>query len=129
MWNWLVSSLAVGSTMVLYDGSPFYPSPSSLWELAEDLSITIFGTSAKFIAACQEAGVRPIENQDLNKMNSILSTGSPLVEENFDYIYNDVKNDVMLSSISGGTDLISCFALGNPMLPVYRGEILSLIHI
>jgi len=123
MWNWLVSSLAVGSTIVLYDGSPFYPSPSSLWELAEDLNITIFGTSAKFIAACQEAGVRPIENQDLNKMNSILSTGSPLVEENFDYIYNDVKNDVMLCSISGGTDLISCFALGNPMLPVYRGEI------
>ena len=123
MWNWLVSSLAVGSTIVLYDGSPFYPNPSSLWELAEDLNITIFGTSAKFIAACQEAGIRPIENQDLNKMNSILSTGSPLVEENFDYIYNDVKNDVMLSSISGGTDLISCFALGNPMLPVYRGEI------
>ena len=108
---------------MLYDGSPFYPNPSSLWELAEDLNITIFGTSAKFIAACQEAGVRPIENQDLNKMNSILSTGSPLVEENFDYIYNEVKNEVMLSSSSGGTDLISCFALGNPMLPVYRGEI------
>ena len=123
MWNWLVSSLAVGSTIVLYDGSPFYPNYSSLWKLAEDLNITVFGTSAKFIAACQEAGVKPIQSQNLNKMRAILSTGSPLVEENYDYIYNDVKNDVMLSSISGGTDLISCFALGNPMLPVYRGEI------
>ena len=123
MWNWLVSSLAVGSTIVLYDGSPFYPNSSSLWKLAEDLNITVFGTSAKFIAACQEAGVKPIQSQNLNKMRAILSTGSPLVEENYDYIYNDVKNDVMLSSISGGTDLISCFALGNPMLPVYRGEI------
>ena len=123
MWNWLVSSLAVGSTIVLYDGSPFYPNSSSLWKLAEDLNITVFGTSAKFIAACQEAEVKPIHNQNLNKMRAILSTGSPLVEENYDYIYNDVKNDVMLSSISGGTDLISCFALGNPMLPVYRGEI------
>ena len=123
MWNWLVSSLAVGSTIVLYDGSPFYPNSSSLWKLAEDLNITVFGTSAKFIAACQEAEVKPIQNQNLNKMRAILSTGSPLVEENYDYIYNDVKNDVMLSSISGGTDLISCFALGNPMLPVYRGEI------
>ena len=123
MWNWLVSSLAVGSTIVLYEGSPFYPNSSSLWKLAEDLNITVFGTSAKFIAACQEAKVAPKKNHNLNKIRAILSTGSPLVEENYDYIYNDVKNDVMLSSISGGTDLISCFALGNPMLPVYRGEI------
>ena len=123
MWNWLVSSLAVGSTIVLYEGSPFYPNSSSLWKLAEDLNITVFGISAKFISACQEAEVSPIKNHNLNKMRAILSTGSPLVEENYDYIYNDVKKDVMLSSISGGTDLISCFALGNPMLPVYRGEI------
>ena len=123
MWNWLVTSLAVGSTIVLYEGSPFYPNSSSLWKLAEDLNITVFGTSAKFIAACQEAEVSPIKNHNLNRMRTILSTGSPLVEENYDYIYKDVKNDVMLSSISGGTDLISCFVLGNPMLPVYRGEI------
>ena len=123
MWNWLVSSLAVGSTIVLYEGSPFYPNSSSLWKLVEDLNITVFGTSAKFIASCQEAKVAPKKNHNLNKIRAILSTGSPLVEENYDYIYNDVKNDVMLSSISGGTDLISCFALGNPMLPVYRGEI------
>jgi len=123
MWNWLVSSLAVGSTIVLYEGSPFYPNSSSLWKLAEELNITVFGTSAKFIAACQEAKVTPKKNHNLNKMRVILSTGSPLVEENYDYIYKDVKNDVILSSISGGTDLISCFALGNPMLPVYRGEI------
>jgi len=123
MWNWLISSLAVGSTIVLYEGSPFYPNSSSLWKLVEDLNITVFGTSAKFIAACQEAKVAPKKNHNLNKIRAILSTGSPLVEENYDYIYNDVKNDVMLSSISGGTDLISCFALGNPMLPVYRGEI------
>ena len=123
MWNWLVSSLAVGSTIVLYEGSPFYPNSSSLWKLAEELNITVFGTSAKFIAACQEAKVTPKKNHNLNKMRVILSTGSPLVEENYDYIYKNVKNDVILSSISGGTDLISCFALGNPMLPVYRGEI------
>ena len=123
MWNWLISSLAVGSTIVLYEGSPFYPNSSSLWKLVEDLNITVFGTSAKFIAACQEAKVAPKKNHNLNKIRAILSTGSPLVEENYDYIYNDVKNDVMLSSISGGTDLISCFVLGNPMLPIYRGEI------
>ena len=123
MWNWLVSSLAIGSTIVLYDGSPFYPNSSSLWKLAEDLQISIFGTSAKYISACQEAKVKPVQNQNLDHLRVVLSTGSPLVEENFDYIYNDVKNDVMLSSISGGTDLISCFALGNPTLPVYRGEI------
>ena len=123
MWNWLVSSLAIGSTIVLYDGSPFYPNSSSLWKLAEDLQISIFGTSAKYISACQEAKVKPAQNQNLDHLRVVLSTGSPLVQENFDYIYNDVKNDVMLSSISGGTDLISCFALGNPTLPVYRGEI------
>ena len=123
MWNWLVSSLAVGATVVLYDGSPFYPNSEAMWELTEELGITIFGTSAKFIAACENAGVRPNNRFNLSNLKIILSTGSPLVEENFDYIYRSVKTDVQLSSISGGTDIISCFALGNPTLPVYRGEL------
>ena len=123
MWNWLVSSLAVGATVVLYDGSPFYPNSGAMWKLTEELGITIFGTSAKFIAASENAGVIPHKHFDLSKLKVILSTGSPLIEENFDYIYRDVKTDVQLSSISGGTDIISCFALGNPILPVYRGEL------
>ena len=123
MWNWLVSSLAVGATVVLYDGSPFYPNSEAMWKLTEELGITIFGTSAKFIAASENAGVKPNDRFNLSNLKVILSTGSPLVEENFDYIYRDVKTDVQLSSISGGTDIISCFALGNPILPVYRGEL------
>ena len=123
MWNWLVSSLALGSTIVLYEGSPSYPTSNTLWKLAEDLKISIFGTSAKFISASQDAALKPRQTHDLNKMRTILSTGSPLVEESYDYIYKNVKKDVQLCSISGGTDLISCFALGNPTLPVYRGEI------
>ncbi|MDP6684359.1 MAG: acetoacetate--CoA ligase [Candidatus Marinimicrobia bacterium] len=123
MWNWLVSSLAVGATVVLYDGSPLYPNSDAMWKMAEELGITVFGTSAKFIAASEVAGVKPHNYLDLSKLKTILSTGSPLVEENYDYIYRDVKPDVQLSSISGGTDIISCFALGNPILPVYRGEL------
>ncbi|MBT3215967.1 MAG: acetoacetate--CoA ligase [Candidatus Marinimicrobia bacterium] len=123
MWNWLVSSLAVGATVVLYDGSPFYPDSSAMWRLAEELRISIFGTSAKFIDASESAGEVPFKNYDLKKLRTILSTGSPLIEENFDYVYREVKKDVQLSSISGGTDIISCFALGNPTLPVYRGEL------
>jgi len=123
MWNWLVSSLAMGATVVLYDGSPFYPDPRAMWQMAEELGITVFGTSAKFIAACEEAGVKPRKKFNLSRLRAILSTGSPLVEESFDYVYRDIKEDVMLSSISGGTDIISCFALGNPTLPVYRGEL------
>ena len=123
MLNWLVSSLAVGATVVLYDGSPLYPNSDSMWKMAEELGITIFGTSAKFIAASENAGIIPHKQFNLSKLKVILSTGSPLVEENFDYIYRNVKNDVQLSSISGGTDIISCFALGNPILPVYRGEL------
>jgi len=123
MWNWLVSSLAVGATVVLYDGSPFYPNQNSMWRMAQDLGITVFGTSAKFIVACQEAELMPGKEFDLSKLRAILSTGSPLVEENFDYVYSDIKEDVLLASISGGTDIISCFALGNPTLPVYRGEL------
>ena len=123
MWNWLVSSLATGATVVLYDGSPLHPDSSAMWMLAQDLGITVFGTSAKFIAASEAAGENPKHKFDLSKLRSILSTGSPLVEEGFDYIYRDVKANVLLASISGGTDLISCFALGNPTLPVYRGEL------
>ena len=123
MWNWLVSSLAVGATVVLYDGSPFYPDQNAMWEMIQDLGITVFGTSAKFIAACQEAELIPGTEFNLSKLRAILSTGSPLVEENFDYVYKEIKEDILLASISGGTDIISCFALGNPTLPVYRGEL------
>ncbi|MFQ6673388.1 MAG: acetoacetate--CoA ligase [Fidelibacterota bacterium] len=123
MWNWLVSSLAVGATVVLYDGSPFYPDAGAMWRMAQDLGITVFGTSAKFISACEGAGIEPKEEFDLRRLRAILSTGSPLVEESFDYVYRNIKDDVLLASISGGTDIISCFALGNPALPVYRGEL------
>ncbi|MCJ7800774.1 MAG: acetoacetate--CoA ligase, partial [Candidatus Marinimicrobia bacterium] len=123
MWNWLVSSLAVGATVVLYDGSPFYPDGNAMWNLVDELGITVFGTSAKYIASCNMAGIQPIANNKLSKLKTILSTGSPLMNESFDYVYTNVKRDVMLSSIAGGTDIISCFVLGNPNLPVYRGEI------
>ncbi|MEC7746243.1 MAG: acetoacetate--CoA ligase, partial [Candidatus Neomarinimicrobiota bacterium] len=123
MWNWLVSSLAVGATVVLYDGSPFYPDKNAMWDMADELGITIFGTSAKFIDACNDANVRSGENSDLSNLRAILSTGSPLVDENFDYVYEHIKSDILLGSISGGTDIISCFAAANPMLPIYRGEL------
>jgi len=123
MWNWLVSALATGCAIVTYDGSPFSPGPMAMWEMAERLGITAFGTSARYISACIKAGIRPGEQVDLEKVRMILSTGSPLVAEGFDYIYGEVKRDVMLSSISGGTDIIGCFVLGNPLRPVYRGEI------
>ena len=123
MWNWLVSSLSVGATVVLFDGSPFHPNGNAMWEMADELDITVFGTSAKFIDACKDARIRPVEAVDLTSLHTILSTGSPLVDECFDYVYKHVKQDVLLGSISGGTDIISCFALGNPMLPVVRGEL------
>jgi acetoacetyl-CoA synthetase len=123
MWNWLVSGLACGATIYLYDGSPFHAKPDILWEMAEKEQITQFGASAKYFAAAEKAGVKPIKDRDLSSLRTILSTGSPLAPESFDYIYRDVKSDVCLSSISGGTDIVSCFALGNPTLPVYRGEL------
>ncbi|NKI35096.1 acetoacetate--CoA ligase [Wenzhouxiangella sp. XN79A] len=123
MWNWLASGLAVGATLVLYDGSPFHPDGNVLWDLADELDIAVFGTSAKWIAACDKAGVKPRETHRLERLRTILSTGSPLLPESFEYVYRDVKADVQLSSISGGTDIVSCFALGNPMLPVYVGEL------
>ncbi|MGY6555837.1 MAG: acetoacetate--CoA ligase [Wenzhouxiangella sp.] len=123
MWNWLVSGLAVEATLVLFDGSPFHPDGSVLWDLADELGIHVFGTSAKWIAACDKAGIKPAETHRLENLKAILSTGSPLLPESFDYVYRDVKADVQLSSISGGTDIVSCFALGNPLLPVYKGEL------
>jgi len=123
MWNWLVSSLAVGATVVLYDGSPFHPDGNALWDLADETGISILGTSAKWIAAIEKAGVKPRQTHKLAALKTILSTGSPLVPESFDYVYRDVKDRVLLASISGGTDIVSCFALGNPLLPVYRGEL------
>jgi len=123
MWNWLVSSLAIGATVVLYDGSPFHPSPEALWEMAEELGITVFGTSARYLAAIEEAGVKPGERFKLEPLRAILSTGSPLSVESFEYVYRDIKSDVCLSSISGGTDINGCFFAGNPMGPVYAGEL------
>lgn len=123
MWNWLVSGLAAEATIMLFDGSPFYPDGNVLFDYAENSEIHHFGTSAKFIDACNKAGIEPAKTHALPKLESILSTGSPLVPESFDYVYNKVAEHVCLSSMSGGTDIISCFALGNPALPVYRGEL------
>ena len=123
MWNWLVSSLAVGATIVLYDGSPFHPAPKQLFDMAEQERLTVFGTSAKYIAAAEKAGLEPAATHDVSALRAVLSTGSPLAAESFDYVYQKVKKDVCLASISGGTDLISCFALGNPIGPVYRGQL------
>ena len=123
MWNWLTCSLAVGATLVLFDGNPFHPHPGALWEMAQDEKITIFGTSAGYIAALQNAGVKPGKEYDLSALKALLSTGSPLSIEGFDFIYSEVKKDLQLASISGGTDLNGCFALGNPMGPVYAGEL------
>ena len=123
MWNWLVTSLSIGCSIVLYDGSPFYPNGEILWKLAEKLKITIFGTSAKYLDSCKNTKLQPNKFADLSKIKTILSTGSPLTDDSFDYVYNNVKQDVLLGSISGGTDIISCFALANPILPVFRGEL------
>ena len=123
MWNWLISSLAVGATIVLYDGSPFYPDGTALLKMADEVGITVFGTSAKYISSLESAGIKPKQISSFPKLRTILSTGSPLVEENFDFVYGEWKEDVQLASISGGTDIISCFALGNPILPVRRGEL------
>jgi acetoacetyl-CoA synthetase len=123
MWNWLVSSLSLGATVVLYDGSPFYTDAGALFNLAEQVGITIFGTSAKYLSAVNDTGLKPGGKYDLESLKAILSTGSPLHEREFDFVYRDIKEDLCLSSISGGTDLNGCFAAGNPMGPVYRGEL------
>ncbi len=123
MWNWLTSSLAVGATLVLFDGNPFHPHPGALWEMAQDEKVTVFGTSAGYIAALINAGVKPGKTYDLSALRAVLSTGSPLSIEGFEYVYHEVKADLQLASIAGGTDLNGCFALGNPMGPVYAGEL------
>jgi acetoacetyl-CoA synthetase len=123
MWNWLVNGLAVGATLVLYEGSPFYPGPAAMFDLIDAQEISIFGTSAKTISAWQKAGLKPRETHSLATLKTILSTGSPLAPESFDYVYTEIKSNLCLSSISGGTDIVSCFAGGCPVLPVYRGEI------
>ena len=123
MWNWLMSALATGATLVLYDGSPFHPDAGVLWRLAQEERLTVFGTSAKYLSALEKSGYRPAESVDLSALKSLLSTGSPLLPEGFDFVYRAIKSDLHLASISGGTDIVSCFALGCPTLPVHRGEI------
>lgn len=123
MWNWLVSGLATGATLLLYDGSPFYPNPTVLFDYADAEQMTVFGTSAKYIDALNKAGARPIESHRLSSLLTMTSTGSPLVPESFDYVYSAIRKNLLLCSISGGTDIVSCFVLGDVTLPVYRGEI------
>jgi len=123
MWNWLVSGLGAGATVVLFEGNPAYPDIDRLWRMAERAKVSIFGTSPKYIAALQNRGLLPAEKFDLSALRCVCSTGSPLSVEQFEWIYRHIKGDLQLSSISGGTDIISCFMLGNPMLPVYAGEI------
>ena len=123
MWNWLASTLASEATLVLFDGSPIHPSPAVLFDYAEQERVTFFGTSAKFIDALKKADYRPVDNHDLSAVRTIASTGSPLVAESFDFVYDAIKRDVHLASISGGTDIVSCFVLGIPTEPVWRGEI------
>ncbi|MBU2490667.1 MAG: acetoacetate--CoA ligase [Proteobacteria bacterium] len=123
MWNWLTSSLATGATVVLYDGNPFHPGPGALWKMAQDLKVTVFGTSAGYLGALAASGVSPKDEYDLSALRVLLSTGSPLSEDLFKWVYANVKSDLQLASIAGGTDLNGCFALGNPMGPVYSGEL------
>jgi acetoacetyl-CoA synthetase len=123
MWNWLVSALACGASLVLYDGSPFHPAPDRLWDLVDEFEITFFGTSAKYLDASRKAGVCPRDSHRLDSLRTIASTGSPLVDEGFEYVYGSIKSDVHLASISGGTDICGCFVAGDPTRPVYCGEI------
>ena len=123
MWNWVVSGLAAGATVVLYDGAPLAPHPGILWDMAEAERLTVFGTSAKYLALAEKAGLAPARTHDLSSLEAVLSTGSPLAEHSYDYVRDHVSARARLSSISGGTDLISCFALGNPVRPVWRGEL------
>jgi acetoacetyl-CoA synthetase len=123
MWNWLMSALATGATLILYDGSPFHPDPGVLWRMAAEERISVFGTSAKYLASLEKSAFVPAGAVDLTALRALLSTGSPLLPDGFDFVYRGVKADLQLASISGGTDIVSCFALGCPIRPVYRGEI------
>src|SRR6185312_1887402 len=122
MWNWLVSGLAAGATVVLFDGAPLAPA-GILWDLAATEGVTVFGTSAKYLALAEKEGLAPGRTHDLSALRAVLSTGSPLAAHSYDYVYGSIKRDLHLASISGGTDIISCFALGNPIAPVWRGEL------
>lgn len=123
MWNWMVSTLALGATLTLYEGSPTYPDAYRLFQLIDNEKVTVFGTSAKFISSVEKLDAKPASRYALTHLKTILSTGSPLLPQNYDFVYQHIKSDVQLASISGGTDIVSCFALGNPILPVYRGEL------
>jgi acetoacetyl-CoA synthetase len=123
MWNWLVSGLATGATLLLYDGSPFAPSERVLFDYADEERMTLFGTSAKYIDAVKKSGLKPRETHKLATVRTMFSTGSPLAAESFDFVYRDTKPDLHLASISGGTDICGCFVGGNPLSPVWRGEI------
>jgi acetoacetyl-CoA synthetase len=123
MWNWLVSGLASGATLVLYDGSPGYPDLTNMWKMAERTGITHFGTSPKFMSACEKAEVIPLKVANLESLRTVLSTGSPLTPEHFDWVYNNIARNIQLVSMSGGTDILGCFLGGCPILPVYRGEL------
>jgi acetoacetyl-CoA synthetase len=123
MWNWMVSALGAGATIVLYDGNPFYPNPGALWHMVQDKKITVFGASAGYLTGLMNTGITPGKEYNLSPLKTILSTGSPLSVDGFNYVYNEIKKDLLLSSISGGSDINGCFALGNPMGPVYAGEI------
>ena len=123
LWNWLVSALACEATVMLYDGSPFYPDGNRMFDFVQDEGAMFFGTSAKFIDSVKKAGLRPAETHPLPDLETMASTGSPLVPESFDFVYEHIKQDVALASISGGTDLLSCFVGPNPQGSVYRGEI------
>jgi len=123
MWNWMVSGLLLGMTLVLYDGSPLYPDASRLFNILAEEEVTAFGTGARFLAATEKRNVTPNEHLDLSALKTIFSTGSPLLPHQFDYIHNHIHQEIQVSSISGGTDIVSCFALGNPLMPVYRGEL------
>ena len=123
MWNWMVSVLSLGATLTVYDGAPTYPTQQRLFDIIADEHVTVFGTSAKYLSTIEKAHIEPATLTDLTHLRCILSTGSPLLPKNYDFVYEHIKPDIQLSSISGGTDIVSCFALGNPMLPVYRGEL------
>lgn len=123
MWNWSTSALALGATLTLYEGCPTWPENNRLFNLIEQHKVTVFGTSAKYLSAIEKAGVKPKANCSLTALRCILSTGSPLLPKSYDFVYENIKEDIQLSSISGGTDIVSCFALGNPILPVYKGEL------
>ena len=126
MWNWLVSALASKATIILYEGSPFHPHNEFLWAVAEEEKINHFGISPRYITTMMKENIKPLEKYNLKSLQTILSTGSPLLSDHFQYIQDAIKSDVQISSISGGTDIISCFALGNPLLPVFDGEIQSI---